>query len=88
MYIYAASGLVRVEMQVSMGVNDTGMAKHKYEQWVYDLASVCVKEYHSNNGVYDSTIFREDCAEQDQKQYSAELEQNIRMQSPKEAFKQ
>jgi hypothetical protein len=67
-YIDAASGLVRVEMQVSMGANETVLGKHKFEQWVYDLASVCVKKYHSDNGVYDSAVFREDCAGQDQKQ--------------------
>ena len=66
-YVDAASGLVRVEMQVSMGANETLIGKHKFEQWVYDLAAVCVKRYHSNNGVYDSNAFREDYAGQNQK---------------------
>ena len=67
-YIDASSGLVRVEMQVSMTADETIIGKHKFEQWVYDLASVCVKKYHSDNGVYDSAAFREDCAGQNQKQ--------------------
>ena len=67
-YVDAASGLVRVEMQVSLGANETVIGKHKFEQWVYNLASVCIKRYHSDNGVYDATEFRDDCAAQDQKQ--------------------
>ena len=67
-YVDSASGLVRVEMQVSMGAEETLVGKCKFEQWVYDLASVCVKRYHSDNGVYDSELFREDCIKQDQKQ--------------------
>ena len=56
-YIDAASGLVRVEMQVSMGENETILGKHKFEQWIYDLAIVCVKKYHSDNGIYDPSVF-------------------------------
>jgi len=41
-YVDAASGLVRVELQVSLGANETVFGKHKFEQWVYDLANVCV----------------------------------------------
>ena len=67
-YVDAASVLVRVEMQVSMGANETLIGKHKFEQWVYDLATVCVKSCHNDNGVYDSNAIREDCAGQNQQQ--------------------
>ena len=67
-YVDVASGLVGVEMQVLMGANETLIVEHKYEQWVYDLGTVCVKRYHSDNGVYDSNAFCKDCAGQNQKQ--------------------
>jgi hypothetical protein len=34
---------------------------------VYELASIYIKIYHSDNGVYDSTAIDEDCAAQNQK---------------------
>ena len=55
-------------MQVSVGVNETIVRKHKFEQWIYDLATVCVKKYHSDSDIYDLSAFREDCAAQDQNQ--------------------
>lgn len=67
-FVDASSGLVRVEMQVSLGANETVIGKHKFEQWIYDLASVCVKRYHSDNGIYDSQEFRDDCIGQEQSQ--------------------
>ena len=50
-YVDSASGLVQVNMQVSMGANETLIGKNKFEQWVYDLALVTIKRYHSDNGV-------------------------------------
>lgn len=67
-YIDAASGLVHVHMQVSLGAEETLVGKHKFEQIVMDLASVTVKRYHSDNGVFDTTVFREDCVAKEQKQ--------------------
>lgn len=68
LYVDSASGLIRVECQVSMGAVETLVGKEKFEQWVWDLAAVCVKNYHSDNGVYDTEAFRRDCTEKDQKQ--------------------
>ena len=67
-YIDAASGLVYVEIQVSLGAEETLVGKHKFEQVVMDLGSVTVKRYHSDNGVFDTTVFREDCVANEQKQ--------------------
>jgi hypothetical protein len=67
-YVDAASGLVRVECQVSMGANETLLGKERFEQWVWDLATVVIKRYHSDHGIYDSKAFRDNCIEKKQRQ--------------------
>eukprot|EP00956_Cyclotella_meneghiniana_P008774 scaffold12007_cov42-Cyclotella_meneghiniana.AAC.5 len=39
-----------------------------FEEWLWGQARVTVKHYHSDNGVFDSTLFREACEEENQKQ--------------------
>ena len=51
-----------------MGASDTILAKHSLEEWLYNLAYVEVKQYHSDNGVFVADEFREDCKELNQKQ--------------------
>ncbi len=65
-YTDAASNLVYVEWQTSMGAGKTIMGKAQFEQMCWNLASVTIKNYHSNNGVYDASIFCEDCISKDQ----------------------
>ena len=36
--IFAASGLIWVENQVSLGANETVMGKARFEQWLWDMA--------------------------------------------------
>jgi len=42
----AASGLIWVENQVSLGANETIMGRERFEQWIYDHAFVEIKHYH------------------------------------------
>ena len=63
----AATVNIFVENQVSLGAGKNVMAKAKFEQWLWDLACVEVKQYHSNNGVFivnefkGTVIFRSEC---------------------------
>ncbi len=49
-YNDAASGLIWVENQVSLGASETIMGKERFEQWLYDIACIEVKHFHGNNG--------------------------------------
>jgi hypothetical protein len=51
-YNNAASGLIWVENQVSLGANETVMGKSCFEQWLWDMAYAEVKHYHGNNGFF------------------------------------
>jgi hypothetical protein len=42
-YNDAASGLIWVENQVSLGANETAMGKARFEQWLWDMAYAEVK---------------------------------------------
>jgi len=64
----AASGAIWVENQVSLGAFETIMSKRKFEDWLYDLARVEVREYRSDNGVFKAEEFREDCKNLNQDQ--------------------
>ncbi|KAL7529135.1 hypothetical protein ACHAXR_002811, partial [Thalassiosira sp. AJA248-18] len=68
LYTDAASGLIYAECQVSMGAGETVLGKAKFEQWIWNLAGVCAKHYHSDNEVYDAEAFRQDCIGKDQSQ--------------------
>ena len=64
----AASNLVRVQNQVSLGAGETVMGKTAFEDWIWDLAGVLAKQYHSDNGIFASQHFRDDCTDKRQKQ--------------------
>ena len=51
-YNDAASGLIWVENQVSLGASETIMGKERFEQWLYDIACVEVKHFHGDNGIF------------------------------------
>jgi hypothetical protein len=65
LYTDAASNLVYVEYQTSMGAGKTVMGKARFEQMCWNLAGVTIKNYHSNNGVYNASMFCEDCISKD-----------------------
>ena len=68
LYTDVASGLVRVEPQVSLGAGETLVGKARFEEWIWNLATVEVQHYHSDNGIYASDMFRNDCKTKHQSQ--------------------
>ena len=64
----AATGVIWVENQISLGAGETILAKEVFEQWLYEEAFVEIKHIHSDNGVFTAEEFKEDCAEKNQKQ--------------------
>jgi hypothetical protein len=64
----AASKYIRVENQVSLSAGETVMSKLKFEEWLWERARVSVHHYHSDNGVFTSSLFKEACAEERQSQ--------------------
>ena len=61
-YNDAASGLIWVENQVSLGASETIMGKERFEQWLYDIACVKVKHFHGDNGIFSSEQYLQECA--------------------------
>ncbi len=67
-YNDAASGLIWVENQVSLGANETVMGKARFEQWLWDMAYAEVKHYHGDNGIFSSEEYRAECLGKGQSQ--------------------
>ncbi len=67
-YNDAASGLIWVENQVSLGASKTIMGKECFEQWLYDTACKEVKHFHGDNGIFSSEEYRLECSEKKQSQ--------------------
>ena len=44
------------------------MGKAAFKEWVWNLAGVLAKHYHSDNGIFISEYYREDCREKKQSQ--------------------
>ena len=51
-----------------MGAGKTVMGKTRFEQMCWNLAGVTIKNFHSDNGVYGASVFRDDCISKDQSQ--------------------
>ena len=64
----AASNLVRVQPQVSNGAGETVVGRSSFEDWIWNLAGVLAKNYHSDNGVFISNCFCSDCQQKKQSQ--------------------
>ena len=64
----AASKIIHVENQVSLGAGDTIQAKIRFEDWLYNEAATRVKHYHSDNGVFTAELFTKQCSEDGQTQ--------------------
>jgi hypothetical protein len=60
-YNDAASGLIWVENQVSLGANETVVGKACFEQWLWDMAYAEVKHYRGNNGFFSAEEYRQEC---------------------------
>jgi hypothetical protein len=67
-YNDAASGLIWVENQVSLGASETIMGKERFKQWLYDTAYADVKHFHGNNGIFASEQYHQECIEKGQTQ--------------------
>jgi len=64
----AASNLVRVQNQILLNAGETVLGKHQFEEWIWNLVGVLAKDYHSDNGIFSSQAFREDCRVKQQTQ--------------------
>ena len=65
-YNDAASGLIWVENQVSLGANKTIFGKTRFKNWLWDQAVSEVSHYHSSNGIFIKDGYRNDCKGKDQ----------------------
>jgi len=60
--------LVRVQNQVSLGAGETVLGKSAFEDWIWNLAGVLAKHYHSDNGIFISDHYKTDCLDKQQTQ--------------------
>ena len=60
-YNCAASGLIWVKNQVSLGANKTVMGKEWFKQWLYNIVCVKVKHFHGDNGILSLEEYCQDC---------------------------
>jgi hypothetical protein len=67
-YNDAASGLIWVENQISLGANETVMGKAHFEQWLWDQCVYEAKNYHGDNGIFFAEKYCCDCTEKGQTQ--------------------
>jgi hypothetical protein len=65
-YDDAASGLIWVENQVSLGVSETVMGKAHFEQWLWDMAYAKVKHYHGDNRIFSAEEYHQECMDKGQ----------------------
>ena len=67
-YNDAASTLLWVKNQVSLGSSETIMGKERFEQWLYDIACIEVKHFHGDNGIFSLEEYRLECSKKKQSQ--------------------
>mgnify|MGYP006201736631 CR=1 FL=1 len=60
--------MIHVKNQVSLGAGETLASKVSFEQWLWEISMARVKHYHSDNGIFASAEFREQCKEDSQMQ--------------------
>jgi hypothetical protein len=65
-YNDAASGMIWVENQISLGANKTVMGKARFEQWLWDLCVSEVKHYHGDNGIFSAEEYCRHCTKKGQ----------------------
>ena len=57
----AALGLIWVENQVSLRVNEMAMGKACFQQWLWDMVYAKVKHYHGKNGIFSAEEYCQEC---------------------------
>ena len=87
-YNDAASGLIWVKNQVSLGANKTILGKSRFEQWLWEQAVAEVSHYHSDNGIFVSKAYRKDCEGKVQIQIFQALELSIKILGQSVPYKQ
>ena len=64
----AATGIIWVKCQVSLGVCKTIMSKIRFEEWLWETAAAEISHLHSDNGIFTADMFRADCNMKNQTQ--------------------
>ena len=64
----AASKIIHVKNQVSLGAGEILASKVSFDQWLWEISMARVKHYHSNNEIFALAEFREQCKEDSQTQ--------------------
>eukprot|EP00804_Cyclotella_cryptica_P015898 CCRYP_006377-RA/>CCRYP_006377-RA protein AED:0.16 eAED:0.08 QI:0/0/0/1/0/0/2/0/228 len=64
----AATGIIWLECQVSLGSGKTVMSKVHFDEWLWEMAAAEIKHRHSDNGVFAADMFRCDCEKKHQSQ--------------------
>ena len=64
----AATNVIKVYPQVSLGASDTLLSKAKFEEFFKSMTGRKVQHYHSDQGIFISKAFKADCEEKKQKQ--------------------
>ena len=87
-YNDAASGLIWVENQVSLGANKTVLGESRSKQWLWEQAVAEVSHYHSYNGIFVSEAYRKDYEGKGQIQSFQALELSIKIIGQSVPYKQ
>ena len=64
----AGSGVIKIYPQTSASASSTLISKGKFEDFLWQEAGIRVKHYHSDQGVFASKLFRDDCSNLNQEQ--------------------
>jgi hypothetical protein len=64
----AATGIIWVERQVSLGAGETVMSKVRFKEWLWEMAAIEITHLHSDNGIFTADMFRDDCKSKHQLQ--------------------
>ena len=64
----AATNIIKVYPQLSLGASDTLLSKAKFEQFLFEKCQRKVLHYHSDQGIFVSKAFEADCDSKNQKQ--------------------
>ena len=67
-YNNVASGMIWIENQVLLGINETMVGKSQFEWWLWGQAVAEVSHYNGNNGIFTVDEYRKDCDDKGQSQ--------------------
>ena len=76
-----------MQPQVSNGAGETVVGKSSFEDWIWNLAGVLAKNYHSDNGVFISIFFVLLVNRRSSPKHFQGLEQSIKMGKHKKPSK-